>query len=266
MRLKLNKSGDWRRVSTLGWAALATLICMAGSAVYAVLYYLNEVDISINKAIVASFMLPIFVGTPIYYVMFRRIRALTFKTLRLEARNRRDGMTKCLNKMTFHREVIRYLSGERRQAALLIVDADHFKDINDTYGHDIGDEAIKIIAQRLRAVVRRKDPVGRIGGEEFGILLRDADLKIAERVAERIRAAVNLSDVPGFPEGIRLSVSVGGAVFEDEVTFAQVFRAADTRLYSAKSGGRNRVEIGAYSEPVIEQPGKGSQGKPRIAA
>ena len=239
-------TSDWRRVSTLGWAALATLVCMAGSAIYAVVYYMHDTEVTVSQAVVGSLVLPIFIGTPIYYIMFRRIRSLTFRNLRLEARNRRDGLTRCLNKTAFHREVLRFLGGERRQAALLIVDADHFKQINDTYGHETGDEAIKIIARKLRSVVRRRDPVGRIGGEEFAVLLRDADLKIAHTVAERIRAAINLSDIPGAPEDAHISVSVGGAVFADEVSFSEIFNAADTRLYSAKADGRNCIVIGDF--------------------
>lgn len=247
----LQPSSQWHRVGTLAWATLATLVCMAGSAIYAVLFYLGDAEVSSSKAVVASLILPIFVGTPIYYLLFRQIRSLTYSNRRLEAKNRRDGLTKCLNQTAFHREVIRILGApdaNRSRAALLIIDADHFKAINDTYGHDIGDEAIKLIAQKVRAVVRRRDPIGRIGGEEFGVLLRDADMRIAQAVAERIRSAVNLSDVPGAEPGARLSVSVGGTVFEDQVSFTEIFRAADTRLYSAKAEGRNRVDIGPLAQ------------------
>jgi diguanylate cyclase (GGDEF)-like protein len=235
----------------VAFATLATLLCMAGSAVYALLFYLGDAEVSSGRAVVASLILPIFVGAPIYYLLFRQIRSLTFRNRRLEAKNRRDGLTKCLNQTAFHREVTRILglpAANRCRAALLIIDADHFKAINDTYGHDTGDEAIKLIAQKLRAVVRRRDPIGRIGGEEFGVLLRDADMRIAQAVAERIRSAVNLSDVPGAAPGARLSVSVGGTVFEDEVTFTEIFKAADNRLYTAKAKGRNRVDIGPLAE------------------
>jgi len=251
MQSRQNKSGQWRRVSTLSLAVLATLVCMAGSAVYAVFYYLGDVDIPIGKAVVASLILPIFVGTPIYYILFRRIRALTFRAMRLESENRRDGLTRCLTQTAFHHEVTRFLGcpgSERQRAALLIIDADHFKQINDTFGHHVGDDAIKTIAQRLRSVVRMRDPIGRIGGEEFSVLLRDADLNVAQAVAERIRTAVNLADVPGIAPDTCLSVSIGGTVFENEVTFAEIFSTADKRLYAAKADGRNRVDIGPLEE------------------
>ncbi len=261
MRSLVKPSNQWRRVSTLAWAVLATLVCMAGSAIYAVFYYVGDPGVSINKAVAASLILPIFVGTPIYYVLFHHIRILNFRNLRLEAKNRRDGLTRCLNQTAFHTEVMHFLglNQDRRRAALLIIDADHFKDVNDTYGHDVGDEAIKLIAQKMRAVVRRHDPIGRLGGEEFGVLLRDVDLTIAQAVAERIRAAVNLSDIAGLAPGARLSVSIGGAVFEDDVTFTEVFRAADARLYAAKAEGRNRIDVGPFraarpAAPVAVKP------------
>ena len=97
--------------------------------------------------------------------------------------------------------------------------------------------------------MRLRDPVGRIGGEEFGILLRDADLNAAATIAERIRAAINISELPGAAPGARLSVSVGGTVFENDVSFTEIFKAADTRLYAAKAEGRNRVEIGPFPLP-----------------
>ena len=264
MAVLFQHSSQWRRVSTLGFAVLATLICMAGSAVYAVFYYIGDMEVTVGKAVVASLVLPIFIGTPIYYILFRRIRLLTFRTRRLEVKSRRDGLTHCLNKTAFHREVVRYLSGpDCRQAALLIIDADHFKRINDTYGHATGDEAIKTIAQKLRAVVRRRDPIGRIGGEEFAVLLRDADLKIAFTVAERIRAAINLSDIQGLPVGAQISVSVGGTVFTDAPSFTELFKAADTRLYSAKAEGRNCVDIGDYQ--ALPSP-KSAKPAPTVAS
>ncbi len=251
MRPRLHQTSQWRQVSTLALAMLATLLCMAGSAVYALFYYLGDADITIGKAVIASLILPIFVGTPIYYILFRRIRMLAFRTLRLESENRRDGLTRCFTQTAFHAEVLRFLDcpqNERCCAALLIIDADHFKLINDTYGHHVGDKAIRTIAQRLKTVVRCRDPIGRIGGEEFAILLHDTDLDRARAVAERIRSAVNLADVPGMAPGVRLSVSVGGTVFTDGVTFSEIFQAADGRLYAAKAEGRNCVDIGWLKE------------------
>lgn len=247
MRTFLKTKHSRQKLSTISWAVLITLVCMAGSAAYAVLFFMSDASASMAKVVAFSLVPPIFIGTPVYYLLVRKIRSLTFRARRLELRAKRDGMTRCLNKTAFHHEVVHYLGGKsdpRQRGALLIIDADHFKSINDTYGHDAGDKALKLIAEKLRAVVRRTDPIGRIGGEEFGVLLRDADLRDAAAVAERIRSSINLSDVPGAAAGARLSVSVGGTVFDDEVTFTDIFKAADSRLYTAKSQGRNRVDVG----------------------
>ncbi len=261
MRSLLHYPIKKRHISALSWAVLATLICMAGSALYALLFFFADANASIAKAVAFSLVPPIFIGTPVYYLLVKKIRSLTFRARRLELKSRRDGMTKCLNKMAFHREVVQFLGTKtlaRRRAALLIIDADHFKAINDTYGHDAGDRALKVIASKLRGVVRRTDIIGRIGGEEFGVLLHDADMLDASAVAERIRSSINLSDVPGAALGARLSVSVGGTVFEDEVSFAEIFKAADSRLYTAKAKGRNRVDIGPLlherrANPMLEE-------------
>jgi diguanylate cyclase len=135
----------------------------------------------------------------------------------------------------------------KREGALLIIDVDHFKNVNDSFGHDCGDEALKIIAQAIKGVVREIDLVGRIGGEEFSVFLPGTDPNRTQLVAERIRAAV--STVEFYPTGNRcdLSVSVGGAIYDREATFSELFRQADQRLYAAKQNGRNRVEINGAS-------------------
>ena len=131
----------------------------------------------------------------------------------------------------------------KREGALLIIDVDHFKDVNDNFGHESGDEALKIIAQTIKGVVREIDLVGRIGGEEFSVFLPGTDANRTHVIAERIRAAI--STVEFYPTGNRcdLSVSVGGATYDREATFSELFRRADLRLYAAKQNGRNRVEI-----------------------
>ena len=106
----------------------------------------------------------------------------------------------------------------------------------------------EIIAQAIKGVVREIDLVGRIGGEEFSVFLPGTDANKTQLVAERIRAAV--STVEFYPAGSRcdLSVSVGGAIYDRQATFSDLFRQADQRLYAAKQNGRNRVEI--HSAPT----------------
>jgi diguanylate cyclase (GGDEF)-like protein len=149
---------------------------------------------------------------------------------------------------------------------VLILDLDHFKSVNDTYGHLAGDEVLAAVAEALRAEVREGDVVGRFGGEEFVVLLRDLELTSAglqqmEAVAERIRArvaelgvVVNTPDGPLTIDGLSTSV---GAVFDlgRTCTLQQVLGAADAALYSAKRDGRNIVKFGPPGTPMPALPG-----------
>ncbi len=128
-------------------------------------------------------------------------------------------------------------------SALLIVDADRFKEINDRYGHAAGDEVLRQVVARLRGEVRAADAVGRLGGEEFGVLLRAVGREEAVRRAEAIRAAVSNRPVDFEGQALRLTVSVGVALL-DVARLPSVERwlaAADAALYEAKRRGRNRV-------------------------
>ena len=128
--------------------------------------------------------------------------------------------------------------------ALLMLDIDHFKTINDTWGHPTGDRVLVALAETLREALRTQDVVGRFGGEEFLLVLPATDLTGAWALAERIRRhvdeAVSVSTERG--EAIRFNVSIGVAALGEEEHFAQLLARADRALYAAKAGGRNRVE------------------------
>ncbi|MBN9010905.1 MAG: GGDEF domain-containing protein, partial [Rhizobiales bacterium] len=123
------------------------------------------------------------------------------------------------------------------------VDADHFKTINDRFGHDRGDEALRVIARSIQGLVRGADLVGRVGGEEFGVFLPGSSSRQAEAVAERIRKTINEAEFDADGERTPLSVSVGGAIFRGDVSYADLFHVADQQLYRAKQAGRNRVVV-----------------------
>jgi diguanylate cyclase (GGDEF)-like protein len=187
----------------------------------------------------------------------------------LEQRAAMDGKTGLLNAAAWHDRAERALQRAQRQgvaAGLLILDLDHFKAVNDNYGHLAGDEVLSAVAATLRAEVREGDVVGRFGGEEFVVLLRDLELTSAGRrqlatVAERIRervaqlaVAVHTPDGPLTIEGLSTSV---GAVFDlgRTCTLQQVLGAADAALYAAKRDGRNVVRFGPPGEPSHAFPG-----------
>ncbi|MEK1890619.1 MAG: GGDEF domain-containing protein [Phyllobacterium sp.] len=154
----------------------------------------------------------------------------------------RDNMTGLLNRETFFSR----MDELRRQGpgSLLIVDADHFKKINDTHGHYTGDAALIAIAHCIKRYVREGDCAGRIGGEEFAIFLGIADDTEVSAVAESIRAEVSDFELKS-AEGaqVPLSVRIGGVAGVAAGTIKEHFRAADRRLYEAKRRGRNCVSV-----------------------
>jgi len=134
----------------------------------------------------------------------------------------------------------------RKSLAVLLLDIDHFKKVNDTYGHNVGDEILKIFGDRLKDKLRSFDLVARLGGEEFVVILPDVSEQRAHLVAERLRASIIEQPFKcSVPEGqLTVSASLGGAFIDSAVnvqTPAQVLARADKCLYEAKEGGRNCV-------------------------
>ena len=141
----------------------------------------------------------------------------------------------------------------RRSLAVVLVDADHFKRINDVYGHEVGDEALQLIAATLQCALRGEDLFGRLGGEEFVIVMPDADETAARAGAERVRHAVEQVELIARHRRVPLRISIGVAVIDEGDDFASLLRRADQAMYAAKRGGRNRVigpsELAKY--PVV---------------
>jgi diguanylate cyclase (GGDEF)-like protein len=174
-----------------------------------------------------------------------------------------DSKTGLLNSSAWHAQAAKELRRAQRgrgAAAVLILDLDHFKAVNDDHGHLAGDDVLSAVASALRGEVREHDVVGRFGGEEFVVLLpelgRDMDGSgelhaIAERIRHRISTlSVTLSTPDGAMTINGLSVSVGGATFPDHgIGLEQVLEAADAALYAAKRDGRNAVRIAASVVP-----------------
>ncbi|WP_028240972.1 sensor domain-containing diguanylate cyclase [Stutzerimonas azotifigens] len=130
------------------------------------------------------------------------------------------------------------------RAALVMFDIDHFKRINDTYGHQAGDRVIRTVADVMRAGMRDTDVAGRYGGEEFALLLPDTDCRGAAMVAERLRQAVESLVVEYQEQDIRFTISLGVADLSlPTTTHAELIERADAALYRSKSAGRNRVTL-----------------------
>jgi diguanylate cyclase (GGDEF)-like protein len=157
---------------------------------------------------------------------------------------RRDGLTKLLNRRAFDdalAEMFDRLGRTGGRAALLMVDVDHFKKINDTHGHGVGDDVLKAVARMLTGDVRLADSVFRLGGEEFGVLLYGAEAENARATAERLRMALAAAPVRTLAGDIAVTASIGVATTTGPEDRAAFVAAADAALYRAKEGGRNQV-------------------------
>jgi diguanylate cyclase (GGDEF)-like protein len=179
------------------------------------------------------------------------ILSVAVETQRLLLHTRRlaetDGVTGVFNHRYFVTALRQELDRARRlgrAASLVLVDIDHFKRFNDTYGHQAGDEVLRHVAQTVARTLRRSDVVSRYGGEEFAAILQDVDLETALLVAEKIRRAIERGrfQVTAIPRPLEVTISAGVSAFpEDAGTPAELLACADGGLYDAKRGGRNRV-------------------------
>jgi diguanylate cyclase (GGDEF)-like protein len=163
-----------------------------------------------------------------------------------------DSLTGVYNRRYMDRRVLEEIARARRQQydiAFMYIDIDHFKRVNDTVGHQGGDEVLREVAQRIKAELRVSDALARFGGEEFVVLLINADLDSAAFVAERIRAGIAASMI-ALSHSVRVSItaSIGVAVLDrsdsvstPEAAAMALIAEADAALYQAKDGGRNRV-------------------------
>jgi two-component system cell cycle response regulator len=163
-----------------------------------------------------------------------------------------DALTGVYNRRYIDRRLVEEIARARRQnycVSCMYIDIDHFKQVNDAHGHLAGDDVLREVAGRIKAELRMSDALGRFGGEEFVVLLIDADLDSASMVAQRIRAGV--ADQPFMLPGgqpLSVSVSIGVATLKDferehpiEAVAQQLVALADQALYEAKENGRNRV-------------------------
>jgi diguanylate cyclase (GGDEF)-like protein len=238
----------WGRV--ILWVTCGTLLAVVATLAMDSYNFGTFTHPQLIRAIITDIVLPTVIAPPLLFFFAFKLRELAIAHHKLAIAASTDSLTEVLNRGAFTTLVDAYLKDVRlRQqgGALLVVDVDNFKRINDSFGHDRGDEALRLIAATIRGVLRTVDLVGRLGGEEFGIFLPGTTATRAELAAERIRHAI--SETEFVADGIRneLSVSVGGATFDREVGFKELYRAADQRLYVAKQAGRNQIALTAVS-------------------
>ncbi|WP_149536991.1 PleD family two-component system response regulator [Siccirubricoccus phaeus] len=173
------------------------------------------------------------------------------------------AVTDTLTGLRNRRYVLRHLEGVLRagDAAVLLLDVDRFKPINDRHGHAAGDAALHEVAQRLKAHLRAADVVARYGGEEFLAVLAGAPQEYALNVAERLRLALSSTAIPACGLELRVTASIGLAMAPAGSTVATAINAADAALYRAKARGRDRVELAQPEDYVLGAAA--GQGPPR---
>ena len=217
----------------------------------------------------ASFVISLLLFFGLFTVR-RALIELNNKNKELDALNRLDSLTHAISRSEIMRlgvlEIERSLR-TRMPMAVIELDIDHFKHINDQSGHQVGDEILNSLTQSCQAMLRANDFFGRVGGEEFVILLPDTTQSRAMDAAERIRASVAaIEHITSAAQPIRITISLGVSIFEpaqiqsfnQESLFKQQLERADQAMYRAKHAGRNCVSIWDDCAAIDEATSKGT--------
>lgn len=177
----------------------------------------------------------------------RKIEQMNQEFTRIRHESLTDPLTGLKNRRAFDKEIVQMhaaASISKEPLSVLLVDIDHFKNVNDTHGHLLGDCVIKRVAQWLMESVRGKDLIARFGGEEFVLILPETDLRGAAAVAENIRSNIAKRTLRHGEKTIgRVTVSVGAVQTKDEESVESLIDRADQALYQAKREGRNRIAV-----------------------
>jgi diguanylate cyclase (GGDEF)-like protein len=184
---------------------------------------------------------PLSIDTDIYVVEFSDVTALEERSKEFENRANYDPLTKVYNRRRFLELLERGMKNALHRnidLSVIFFDIDHFKKINDTYGHNTGDEVLKGLSSLVSAAIRHSDIFARWGGEEFLLLLESTSLENAARAAEKIRKTIMEHE---FPDVKQVTCSFGVTSFHPADTGESFINRADTALYRAKESGRNRV-------------------------
>lgn len=171
--------------------------------------------------------------------------ALLYRQALLTAQ--KDPLTGVYNRAALNETLQREVELAQRHGlslSLIVIDIDHFKRINDTYGHSAGDCLLKGLVDSAKQSIRRCDMLFRYGGEEFVVVLNNTDAKGAMRLAERIRRNIEKEEYPCADQPLKMTVSAGVAALAADESEEDLFKKADKALYRAKSAGRNRAQLG----------------------
>lgn len=209
---------------------------------YYLLHHVKNLNLLYYNYFVGSTVLAILI-----YFLLKYFRDFDTKLNKLVEDSTTDFLTGIYNVRGFDQEYNKAISWSKRKnerLSFLMLDIDHFKKINDQYGHTAGDEILKQLAELLKSTCRTFDIISRNGGEEFSVILQDTPLSHAKEVAERIRIAVENFDFKIDNQIINLTISIGCSSYpENTQNPDELISLADKALYQAKESGRNKVIV-----------------------
>ncbi len=212
---------------------------------------LGLLEMSMSAALVSAAVLALVIAPPIYWLVAVPIRREYDKRLQAEGRAAElgelaitDALTRTRNRRGITIAALESMAQAERYShplSVAMVDIDHFKEVNDTYGHKAGDRVLEAVASILVEHLRMPDKVGRYGGEEFLLVFPETDLDRTNKIAERIRAAVSNAEFDVGESKLKLTISIGATLFQRGEDLEQLLSRADRALYQAKQSGRNQV-------------------------
>ena len=222
-----------------------------------------------SNAVATGFLAMAYMGVSFHAYVDRSMSY--FKRMRdynaqLQALASHDPLTGVMNARAYYRvcdQAIHASHRNRTPFSVLFIDLDHFKMINDRYGHAVGDEVLREVAQTLQQHIRRSDALGRIGGEEFSVFLPDTGPEGAQALAESLRRAVESLAITSAGQALRVTASIGVAAGHfgaaNDANMALIQQHADQAMYEAKRAGRNRVSL--FDASKTQEPE--NQSKPK---
>jgi diguanylate cyclase (GGDEF)-like protein len=233
-----------RRVFEL--SILTTSLCIFLSVGILFLISLLSTSMTVERGIIPAIAIPLIIGPIVSYIIFMQSYQVTQAIAKLQDLSRTDPLTGLYNKTFFTELVGMELDVASRyqfSSSLLLIDLDHFKRINDNYGHLAGDEVIRIISNVIRRNVRQTDVIGRFGADEIMIFLPHTDLEGAMVAADRVRRMISESEIYYKEERFKVTASIGAAFTECGMeNLEQLLQAANVAMCTAKDKGRNGLE------------------------
>lgn len=240
------------RIGRLNTVIIITLIAVAASlaATMAAVDLLNNRGYGLHTEIAAALAacIPLVVAPPIVWYLVDLLLRIHRVEQEMRALASYDSLTGLPSRHAFFDNANNYVSLARRESktfSVMIIDLDHFKSINDRYGHPAGDAVLKLFADVLNSVVRRSDITGRLGGEEFAIVLPSTNISEALEFSGRLHHAIGQAVLKYKGSAIRYTASIGLSEFETDSgnNVDELLARADLALYQAKQSGRNQTAV-----------------------